>query len=129
MYCDYDDIILCYPEQDIIQLSCESGDTADDDVITQAITGANAEIDAHIGKYTLPEDVPALINLLCVELAVLNLYKRRNILTEDLKEKRRWCDDLLKKLSSKQITLPEATENTETIFCGVKISSDAPRGW
>ena len=131
MYCDLDGIKARYPEKDLIELTTDDVEATepDSDIIEQAITDATAEIDSHLGKYTLPETIPNIIIKLCVELSVLNLYVRRSILTEEIKEKRKWCDDLLKKLSLKQIALPEDKTDPEAIFTGIRINSNPMRNW
>jgi phage gp36-like protein len=65
----------------LIQLTDDAdGGTADADVVTRSIADADGEIDGYVGsRHTVPLDpVPAIIRKCSVDIAIYNLYSRRN---------------------------------------------------
>src|SRR5574343_464872 len=83
-YCVQADIEKLIPVQELAELTTESGSTVDPDVVAQAITAADAEIDAYCGKqYEVPfTTVPDRIAALSVDIAIYHLYSRRSVAPE-----------------------------------------------
>lgn len=80
MYCTQDDIVPAkLSEAKLSQLTCDTVDEIDDDVVDDAIKAADGEINSYCGKrYVVPfEPVPSRIKTLCVNIAVYKLYERR----------------------------------------------------
>ena len=79
-YCTETDVKLAIPEADLVQLTDDSdAGVVDSDVVTRAIADADAEIDSYIGvKHGLPlASTPAIIRRISVDIAIHNLYQRR----------------------------------------------------
>lgn len=80
MYATLDDLKKQLPEYLLIQLSDDAGNgTIDTTVTDTALETADVEIDGYLGgRYTLPlSPVPAIINKQAVDIALYNLYARR----------------------------------------------------
>ena len=94
-YCVQADIAKLIPEQELAELTTESGSTPDADVVTEAIAKADAEIDAYCGaRYTVPfTTVPDIVASLSVDMAIYHLYSRRSHVPEIRRQK---YDDALK---------------------------------
>ena len=84
MYCTLDDIRASLPEVRLVELTDDLSPNPSGSVnlgiVDQAIQGAGILIDGYIGRrYTLPLSVvPPLLGKLAVDLAVYDLYRRRN---------------------------------------------------
>ena len=80
-YCTEDDLLNMIPEEDLTDLTVESGDVPDSTVIADAISKAAAEIDSYLGvKYVVPlSPTPDQVKALAVDLAIYHLYSRRSI--------------------------------------------------
>lgn len=78
-YCTQDDILKLLPAADLAQLTAESGDTPDADVVAEAITAADALINSYIGRrYQLPlAAAPGQVKALSVTIGIYKLYRRR----------------------------------------------------
>jgi phage gp36-like protein len=73
-------------EDKLIQLTDDAdAGSIDTDVITRAISDADAEIDGYCGtRYDIPfSPVPVMIRKLSVDIAIYNLYARRKGVPED----------------------------------------------
>jgi phage gp36-like protein len=58
-YCEQSDIEKLIPEQELAELTADTGSTPDAEVVTEAIAKADAEIDSYLGVvYTVPLSVP-----------------------------------------------------------------------
>jgi len=82
-YCDLDDIGAAIPEQDLIELTDDSGlQVVNETAVNRAIEAADELIDTSIrGRYSLPlAVVPPLIKTLAVDIAVWRIYGRRRTL-------------------------------------------------
>jgi phage gp36-like protein len=80
-YCTEDDLLNMIPEEDLTDLTVESGDVPDSGIITDAINKADAEIDSYLGvKYVVPlSPTPDQVKALSVDLAIYHLYSRHSI--------------------------------------------------
>lgn len=86
-YCIQADLEEQVSEQELILITDDSDlGTVDMGVITRAISDADAEIDSYCGtRHAVPfaDPVPAMIRKLSVDLAVFNLFSRRQSIPED----------------------------------------------
>jgi len=74
------DITLQLDEDTLVQLTDDSdAGTVDETIVAKATEDADSEIDTHIGrKYTVPvSPVPAAVRKWSVDIAIYNLYARR----------------------------------------------------
>jgi phage gp36-like protein len=80
-YCTQDDLLKMLPEAEMAQLTAESGDVPDAEVVSEAIAKAAAEIDSYLAvRYVLPlTEIPAQVKHLAAGMAVYHLYARRGI--------------------------------------------------
>lgn len=83
-YCTQDDIKKLIPEQELAELTTESGSVPDADVVAEAISRADAEIDSYLGgRYATPlTGVPARVKAISVDIATFYLYLRRAVVPE-----------------------------------------------
>lgn len=80
MYATQDDLKKQLSEDLLIQLTDDAGNGVIDTTVTDtALETADVEIDGYLGeRYTLPlSPVPAIINKQAVDIAIYNLYGRR----------------------------------------------------
>lgn len=83
-YCTQADIEKLIPGQELAELTTESGDVADANVVAEAITRADAEIDTYLGiRYQVPfAAAPGRVKSLSVDMAIYHLYNRRSVMPE-----------------------------------------------
>jgi phage gp36-like protein len=69
------------PESELAELTAESGEVPDSQVISEAISKAEAVIDSYLGvRYAVPlATPPAQVKALAVDLAIYHLYSRRSV--------------------------------------------------
>lgn len=109
-YCTLDDIKKAIPEQNIVQLTDDTGaGTLDQAKVDDAIAYAEQLIDGYLrGRYTLPlSTIPGLIKMLSVDLAVFHLYSRRFELemSESMMAKYKNAVKLLEQIQKGLVTL------------------------
>ena len=80
-YCSQSDLLTMISQEDLAELTADSGDLPDAFVVEDAIAQADAEIDAYLGnRYTLPlTPAPPRVKALSVDMAIYHLYSRRNV--------------------------------------------------
>ena len=80
-YCSEDDLLKMIPQDELADLTVESGEVPDSLIIVDAISKAEAEIDSYLGvKYVVPLSAPpAQVKALAVDVAIYHLYSRRSI--------------------------------------------------
>lgn len=80
-YCTESDLLSLIPQQELAELTTDSGDIPDSQVVAEAIERADAEIDAYLGsRYTLPlMPVPDQVKGLSMDMALYHLYSRRSV--------------------------------------------------
>jgi phage gp36-like protein len=80
-YCSESDLLQMIPQAELAELTAESGEIPDSQVVTEAIQRAGGEIDAYLGaRYRLPlSPVPDQVKGLAVDLALYHLYARRSV--------------------------------------------------
>jgi phage gp36-like protein len=80
-YCNQSDLLTMIPLKELAELTADSGDTPDSQVVDEAIHRADAEIDAYLGmRYTLPlTPLPDQVKGLSIDMALYHLYSRRSV--------------------------------------------------
>jgi phage gp36-like protein len=88
-YCAQDDLLKLIPEEELAEITAESGDSPDTAVVNEAIAKADSEIDAYCGvRYSVPfSTVPERVKSLSVEMAIYHLYSRRSVVPEVRRQK------------------------------------------
>jgi len=108
MYATVADLQAQLRANELTQLADDDADgTADQAVLDRAIADAQAEIDGYLGtRYTVPlATVPTLIRRLAVDLAIWNLYCRRDLMTDARKLQYESARKILKGLAEGTVTL------------------------
>ena len=80
-YCTQNDLLTMIPVKELAELTADSGDTPDSQVVAEAIQRADAEIDSYLGmRYMLPlNPVPDQVMGLAMDMALYHLYSRRSV--------------------------------------------------
>lgn len=107
-YCTRADLLGLITEAALIGLTDDHGvGMVDDAVVSEAIADADAEIDGYCGgRYPLPFTVvPAIIRKCCIDIAIYNLYSRRQGAPLDRKERRDNAVTILKEIAKGTVTL------------------------
>jgi phage gp36-like protein len=84
-YCDIDDIKNAIPEAELVQLTDDAGaGEVDETIVAAAITNADSEIDSYaMVLYDVPfSPVPPKAKNLSIDIAIHNLFKRRQLTNE-----------------------------------------------
>jgi len=118
-YCTKDDLIKQASEERLIELTDDEGvGSVDDNVVTEKIQDADAEIDSYCAKrYEVPfNPVPEIINKLSVDIALYDLYGRRqDILNENVQKRYddaiKFLKDVAKGLAEIPATPPPAVDS------------------
>jgi phage gp36-like protein len=102
------DILKMIPQAELAQLTAESGEDPDSQVVAEAISQADAEIDSYVGvKYPVPlTAVPEQIKALSVDLAIYHLYSRRSVVPPVRLRKYEDGVAFLKQVAAGQVTVP-----------------------
>jgi phage gp36-like protein len=127
-YSATDDIENQLEEAVLIQLTDDAGAGAvDDNIVARAIADADATIDAYCqGRYTVPlSPVPDKIRQVSVDIAIYNLYSRRDdTAPETRKDRYKEAIRFLEKVAAGQIELGAATPAKTNTGNSVDISSN-----
>jgi phage gp36-like protein len=88
-YCSQSDILTMISQEDLAQLTADSGNLPDIFVVEEAIAQAGAEIDSYIGsRYATPvTPAPPRLKALSVDMAIYHLYSRRSVIPPVRREK------------------------------------------
>ena len=80
-YCTQNDLLTMIPLKELAELTADSGDTPDSQVVDEAISRADAEIDSYLGmRHTLPlTTLPDQVKGLSIDMALYHLYSRRSV--------------------------------------------------
>jgi phage gp36-like protein len=83
-YCVQADIEKLVPEIELAELTTESGNDPDADVVAECISKADAEIDSYLGiKYKVPfSSAPGRVKSLSEDISIYYLYTRRSTAPE-----------------------------------------------
>ena len=128
-YCTESDLLSLIPVQELAELTTDSGDTPDSQVVAEAIDRADAEIDAYLGsRYTLPlNPVPDQVKGLSMDMALYHLYSRRSLAPPVRRQKYEAALSLLQQIAAGEAVVEGASELlTETAQVESEFSS-APR--
>ncbi len=79
MYCTVSDLIDLITQERLIELTDDADTGAiDQTVVDKAINDAQSEIDPYLSRYDLPFSVVSpILNKLCADIAIYNLFSRR----------------------------------------------------
>ena len=122
------DIIDRIDEEILIQLTDDEGiGQVNEDKVATAIAEADGEIDSYLSRrYTLPlSSVPTVIKKLSVDIAIWNLYTRRDKVEEARKSRYDAAVKLLTYISDGKATLgvdPEPSGGEQQIKAGREAS-------
>jgi len=124
-YCSQTDILNQVDSTALLQLTDDAGAGAiDADIVTRAIADADATIDSYCqDRYSIPlSPVPDKIRQVSVDIAIYNLYSRRDdVVPEVRKERNKESIRFLEKVAEGKISLgantpsPANTDNTVNI--------------
>jgi phage gp36-like protein len=117
-YCSEDDLLKMIPEEDLTDLTAESGEVPDSLIIADAISKADAEIDSYLGvKYVVPiSPTPDQVKALSVDLAIYHMYSRHSIMRPVRQQKYEAAVAFLKQVAAGQAVImgPEGESATVT---------------
>lgn len=139
-YSDQNDILEQLDETVLIELTDDAGaGEVDGDKVTRAIADADATIDAYCqDRYTLPlSPVPEKIRQISVDIAIYNLYSRRDDTTpETRKDRHKEAIRFLEKVAEGKIKLGSETPAQTNTGHSVELDSndriftrDKMKGW
>jgi len=126
-YCAQVDILEQISKVELIQLSDDANaGVVDESVVTRGIADADAEIDGYCGnRYSVPFiPVPELVRKLSVDIAVYNLYSRRQGAPEGRKERYDAAVQFLRYVADGKAVLPDDAV-PESVFDRVSLSGPA----
>jgi phage gp36-like protein len=108
-YCNQDGILKMIPQDELTELTADTGDTPDPEVVTEAIAKADAEIDAYLGtRYVTPlSPVPAQVTSLSVDMAIYHLYTRRSLAPMVRRRKYEAALAFLQRVASGEVVLED----------------------
>ncbi|MBM4274589.1 MAG: DUF1320 domain-containing protein [Deltaproteobacteria bacterium] len=80
-YCTLDDLKNLISETELAQLTAESGEEPDPEVVAWAIAQAGGEIDSYLAeRYRVPlSEVPSQVQALAADMSIYHLYTRRSV--------------------------------------------------
>ena len=106
-YCTKSDILKQISEEELADLTAESGGTPEATMVAEGIAKADAEIDAYCGKrYQVPfNPAPEMVRSLSVDMAIYNLFTRRNLESKVRRQKYEDAVKFLDRLSKGTATL------------------------
>lgn len=116
------DLYTVMSEAELVQMADDAGTgLADPSVIAGALADAEAEVNAYLQeRYTLPlAVVPALVKRVARDVAVWNLYSRRKLTDEVVRQRYQDAVRLLEKISSGQVSLGVVGPPPESAPSGV----------
>ncbi len=121
-YITQSDIVDQLSESELIQLTDDSGaGQVDSNVVARAIADADDEVNSHLQeRYTVPlSPVPGLVRKLSVDVAIYNLYSRRDldapVRTKRYEDARRLLKALARGESSLGVEAPPAETHDEEV--------------
>ena len=111
-YCTESDLLTLIPQRELAELTADSGDTPDSQVVAEAINLADAEIDAYLGsRYTLPlTPVPDQVKGLSMDMTLYHLYSRRSVAPTVRRQKYETALSFLKQVAAGEAVVEGASE-------------------
>jgi phage gp36-like protein len=127
-YCTQSDLITMIPLQELAELTADSGDTPDSQVVDEAIHRADAEIDAYLGmRHTLPlTPLPDQVKGLSIDMALYHLYSRRSVAPTVRRQKYEAAVAFLKLVAAGEAVLDDsgnAASSGDQVLVGSEFSS------
>lgn len=132
-YCTLEDIQEQIPEEELIALTDDAGnDVIDTSAVDRAIEDADGEIDGYCGRrYSVPlSPVPKIIRKFSVDIAIYNLFSRREGAPEErrtrYKDAVRFLENVAKGIISLGVDDPDGTpaeSNAPRISSGDRVFS------
>ena len=110
-YCDYPDILGAMDEEDVIAYTNDGdGDSVNMARVDQAVAGATALIDSHLGRrYGLPlNPIPEVIRDLAVDIAVYKIAGRKSDPGEEWRLKYKDAVRMLERMADGKAVVPGA---------------------
>ena len=128
-YCSEDDLLKMIPQSELAELTTESGEGFDSLIIAEAISKAEAEIDAYLGvKYLVPLAAPpARVKALAVELAIYHLYSRRSVVPPVRQQNYEEAVAFLQQVAAGQVVIVGPQGEPPTVTKEVSDASGATR--
>ncbi len=138
-YCTQNDLLIMIPLKELAELTTDSGDTPDIQVVDEAINRADGEIDAYLGtRYALPlTPAPDQVKGLSIDMALYHLYSRRSVAPPVRRQKYEAALSFLKQVAAGEAVvegasglLPE-TAQVESEFASAPriFSRDSQGNW
>jgi phage gp36-like protein len=111
-YCTQSDLLTLIPLRELAELTTDSGETPDSQVVAEAINRAEAEIDAYLGsRYALPlTPVPDQVKGLSIDMALYHLYSRRSVAPPIRRQKYEAALSLLKQIAAGEAVVEGGSE-------------------
>jgi phage gp36-like protein len=129
-YCTQNDLLSMIPLKELAELTADSGDTPDSQVVNEAISRADAEIDSYLGmRHTLPlATLPDQVKGLSIDMALYHLYSRRSVAPTVRRQKYEAAVAFLKLVAAGEAVLDDAGDASsgDQVMAGSEFSS-APR--
>jgi phage gp36-like protein len=129
-YCTEDDLLEQLDEARLIQLTDDQGlGAVDSDRVARAIADADQEVDSYVGtRHTVPlNPVPAIIRKLSVDIALYNLYGRREAVPEARRDRYKTAIHKLEQVAAGRISLgAQDPEGTPPAIDETRMSTDNP---
>ena len=127
-YCTQNDLLTMIPVKELAELTADSGDTPDSQVVAEAIQRADAEIDSYLGmRYTLPlNPVPDQVMGLAMDMALYHLYSRRSVVPAVRQQKYEAAVVFLKLVAAEGAVLEQSGDAGQAggqVQAGVEFSS------
>jgi phage gp36-like protein len=115
-YCTQSDLLTMIPVKELAELTADSGDTPDSQVVDEAIHRADAEIDAYLGmRHTLPlTPLPDQVKGLSIDMALYHLYSRRSLAPTVRRQKYEAAVAFLKLVAAGEAVLEDSDDITST---------------
>jgi len=125
-YCSESDLLMLISPVELAELTAESGDTPDSQVVAEAISRADGEIDSYLGsRYALPLlPAPAQVKGLSMDMSIYHLYSRRSAVPPVRRARYEAALSFLKQVAAGEAVLEGAsgllaeTERVESKFAG-----------
>ena len=127
-YCTQSDLLTMIPVKELAELTADSGDTPDSEVVDEVIHRADAEIDAYLGmRYTLPlSPLPDQVKGLSIDMALYHLYSRRSVVPTVRRQKYEAAVAFLKLVAAGESVLENTGDSTsagDQVVVGSEFSS------
>ncbi len=116
-YCSQNDILTRISQEELAQLTSDSGDLPDALVVEEAIAQADAEIDSYLGSCcSVPlTPAPPRLKALSADMAIYHIYSRRGVAPPVRRERYEAAVAFLKAVAAGAATLGESAGNTREV--------------